>query len=89
MCIICNLIDPNDLHVADAFLNTFRRAGDEMARAETALLVVATKVGAGDGARYRSLHKKLVRVRKEWNRLEQIRENGEATHVSPPSVEGG
>jgi hypothetical protein len=85
VCIICNMgHNENSIYQADRFLAMFRTAGNYMRDAGNQLLVVADlATDPKVGRRYRSLQKKMAKLTKEWNRLEQIRE----AHVEATVVE--
>jgi hypothetical protein len=55
--------------IATKFLNSHGDAGRALLKAEKAALDAA-KIDK----RYDPIHKKMVRLRKEWNRIEQERE---------------
>jgi MoxR-like ATPase len=63
------------IHEADRFLATFRTAGNYMRDASKQLLIVAgLATDPKVSKRYRSLQKKMVKLTREWNRLEELRE---------------
>lgn len=83
MCIICNMPDFKS-EIADDFLFKFAAAGKLMADAATAMLEcskIANK--PEDRKRYDTLHKTMLRMKRDWNRLEQEREaqDGKVGHV--------
>lgn len=73
MCIICNAGDAGML-----FLNEYAHARHHMKRAADAMLLCsATKPGLkriDQRKQYNKTHKRMVRLIREWNRLEQFRE---------------
>lgn len=78
MCIICNC--PPFAPEPDALLVAFHASREAMKAAESAMrAVAAVAVSAEDRRRYASVHKQMVRLRREWNKLEQAREH------APPS----
>lgn len=75
MCIICNC-PPGD-PAPEHFLAEFESARQAMKRAEAAMLEVAQAATTKQHAtRYGAVHKQMVRLRRDWNRLEQVRERG-------------
>lgn len=73
MCIICNCGDNHK--EADIFLGSFERARNAMRRAVDAMKVVSTVATTKDDRkRYDRTHKKMVRILRDWNRIEQERE---------------
>jgi hypothetical protein len=76
MCIICNCGDDGDSFLT-AFLNSqraMRNAQDWMRRCST------HAVDAESRKRYDATHKRMVKLMREWNALEEFREN----HVVQP-----
>lgn len=77
MCIICNLEDPSaGLDEADRFLKRFAEASKAMKAAAAELDAVTKLVREPHRSRYKQTHHKMVRLMREWNRLEQEREAG-------------
>ena len=81
MCIICNMgSDFDKIHKADEFLLAFEQSRQTMKRAADAMLVCSKiAITADDRKRYDSVHKKMVRKIRAWNKLEEKRE-----HISGP-----
>lgn len=75
MCIICNM-DDYKADVAGDFLNAFDRSREEMKKACDAMLAVSRAAVTPELKKhYRMFHKQMVRQMREWNRLEEKREN--------------
>lgn len=83
MCIICNVTIGSDMSViyrnndkAEYFLRTFTQAQDKMRAAADALLAVSQIEGLNPevAKQYDAVHKDMVRLRREWNKLEEKRE---------------
>ena len=74
MCIICNC--PHFSEAPDEFLRAFEDARQAMKRAEAAMLKVSAEaIRPEDSRRYDAIHKQMVHLRREWNKLEQKREH--------------
>lgn len=83
MCIVCNL--PPYALEADKFLDAFDNSRRAMKAAAEAMLAVSkVAITPEDRRRYDGIHKQMVRMRVEWNLLEQKREH-EAPAVAPDS----
>lgn len=75
MCIICNVNSASGAFHAVAYLDSFDEARSAMRKASDALLLTADHcANAEDRKRYRTIHKRLVRLRREWARIEHQRE---------------
>lgn len=74
MCIVCNLGD--NAAAADLFLDRFAVARDEMKAAAEAMLQ-CSRLAVSEVARrrYDRTHKSMTRAIREWNKLEEAREN--------------
>lgn len=74
MCIICNC--PDHENAAEGFLTAFDTARRAMQTACDRMLDVS-KIAAtpDDRKRYDMIHKDMVRLCREWNKLEQKREH--------------
>ena len=74
MCIVCNCDGGGYQHGA-AFLSEFERARKAMADSAAAMLRCAEVApDPDDRERYDRTHKQMVRLIRDWNRLEQQRE---------------
>ncbi len=74
MCIICNCDE-----IGDRFLLAFARSRKSMKESTRAMLECSK--AASDHtikARYSFMHKKMVRLERSWNAIEQEREASEA-----------
>lgn len=72
MCIICNT---KDHQTGDAFLFAFDSSRRAMALSAKAMLACSEDaIGAESRERYARVHKQMVRLIREWNRIEQTRE---------------
>ena len=70
MCIVCNSGDSGSQALDD-----HRTAGDRMKRAADSMLQAALSTASPSAAkRYKRTHKAMVRMARDWNRLEQERE---------------
>lgn len=70
MCIICNCSDDGD-----EFLLAFLKAQRAMKEAKDAMLKCSkSSVDKTAAKQYDRVHKEMVRLIKEWNRLEEKRE---------------
>jgi hypothetical protein len=81
MCIVCNVTSGNDLmriqagqEAASRFLRAVGHAQQGMANAEAALLDVRAHVPPHIAKQYDRAHKAMVKARKAWNRVEELRE---------------
>lgn len=76
MCIICNAGDSLEcLDLANAYLSWFSSSSFYMRQVENHMLAISQKFpDEADRKRYAAFHKRLVRMRRAWNRLEQERE---------------
>lgn len=80
MCIICNL--PNYATEGDVFLHTFNMSRQAMLAATEAMLAVSKAANRPEHQRrYDGIHKQMVRLRSEWNALEQKREHAAAANA--------
>lgn len=71
MCIICNC----NYDDATAFLTYFSDAGKQMRKAADYMLACSRSATTPEARkRYSALHKEMVRMARDWNRLEQDRE---------------
>ncbi len=76
MCIICNMPDFK-ADVAVDFLDKFAAASRALKAASDALLACSKIANTPEASeRYDATHKQMVRLTREWNRLEEARENG-------------
>ena len=78
MCIICAMevtADLKDINTAEDFLSAFLRARVNM-QESARLMKLCSKVAIRPETRkqYDKTHKKMVRLIREWNKLEQFRE---------------
>ena len=72
MCIICNCDTDGD-----EFLNAFESSRQAMRRAKEAMLKCSrSSTNKAISVRYDKTHKEMTRLIKEWNKLEQKREQG-------------
>ena len=86
MCIICNVtigtVDESydNISKAEEFLNKFAIAQRFMRLAANKLLQVSEIKGldAASRDRYDAVHKNMVRLSREWNKLEEKREASHA-----------
>ena len=69
MCIICDVGE----ELGDAFLGAEYRAQQAMREAEAAMLKI-TKLSPALKKKYDHFHKALVRARREYNRVQYLRE---------------
>jgi hypothetical protein len=76
MCIICNMPDFKD-DVASDFLNKFEVAQKAMKQATEAMLVCSKTAYPQYRPHYDAVHKEMVRQIREWNKLEEKREQHE------------
>jgi phage terminase large subunit-like protein len=76
MCIICNVhTEHNAQSQVDHFLRSFSNAGTAMQSAAKAMHDILPEViKPEDRQRYDGIHKKMVKIIKEWNNLEHERE---------------
>jgi len=76
MCIICNMQrDDLGFDAAEDFLSSHYRAGKTMREASDAMLKCSKlAINKEDKKRYAMIHKKMVKMRRAWNALEQLRE---------------
>jgi hypothetical protein len=73
MCIICNCGDDGD-----EFLLAFERARSGMKASKVAMLKCSqVAADVATQARYDAMHKKIARLLREWNAIEQEREQGD------------
>lgn len=75
MCIVCNT-DPvsNYSTVGDEFLSLYSHSQYSM-KVTTEKMLECSKVAKGQHAkRYDSMHKKMVKILREWNNIEHLRE---------------
>lgn len=71
MCIICNAPE-----AGDDFLTHFHRASEHMRRAAAAMHKASEETAQlVDQVRYDKTHKAMVRLIRQWNRIEHEREN--------------
>ena len=73
MCIICNAGD-----VGDDFLSAFESSRSAMRDAAKAMLKVKA-AAPQHAAQYDRAHKQMVRLIREWNKVEMLREQ----HMEP------
>lgn len=74
MCIVCNCVGHEE--DAEAFLQAWKASQDGMRAAIDAMLRVSKTCGsADDKKRYDRLHKRMVQMMRDWNRLEESREH--------------
>jgi hypothetical protein len=70
MCVVCNCGDEGYTFLTHAYNVSF-----EMEKAAAAMLACSEVVeDKGAARRYDAAHKKIVRLRREWNRIEHERE---------------
>lgn len=86
MCIICKRTNgerwEEGANAADEFLHKFQSARRTMKDAAEAMLKVSKiATSAEDRARYDIIHKKMVRLSREWSRIEHERECKDASHI--------
>lgn len=79
MCIYCNMgPEISDKDPAGAFLDDFVRSQASMERAAKAMLVCSRLAPDPKVRRqYDRTHKRMVRMIRDWNRLEQFRERAD------------
>jgi uncharacterized coiled-coil DUF342 family protein len=76
MCIICNCGDDGD-----EFLTAHSRTSGAMQEAKDAMLKCSqTATDPAVRKRYDAMHKKITRMLRDWNRIEQERESGAEGH---------
>ncbi len=76
MCILCNMCpDDNARHAADLFLGAFAIASQKMKLAVEQMRVVAAMCPPAHMSRYDAAHKAMVRILRDWNRIEETREH--------------
>jgi len=76
MCIICAMgNDMAKVDVADALLHEFEGARQAM-KAATARMLECSRVAPGEQSRraYDRAHKRMVRLLRQWNAIEHMRE---------------
>lgn len=73
MCIICDMTKKGGVDAANEFLTQFSNAQNCMQRATIAMLEVRHNANSEDRKRYDRTHKKMVRLLREWNRIEHER----------------
>lgn len=72
MCIFCNVG-----YDADKFLTPYHRARMQMREAIVGMeAVIRAAPDRAVQGRYKRAHHKMVRLLRDWNRIEQERENG-------------
>ncbi len=75
MCILCNMgHDDNALKEADEFLCAFAIASQKMKLAVKQMETVAIVCPPKYRSQYDAAHKTMVRILREWNRIENLRE---------------
>lgn len=84
MCIICNMgSDHTASHIASSFLAAYGESQLHMASAAAFMLKCSQlAVDAEDRKRYDAIHKQIVRLQREWNKLEHLRE-GHGAIIAP------
>ena len=76
MCIFCNMgHDESALNEADKFLGEFAGASRKMKQAVDQMKVVAGVCPPAHRSQYDAAHKALVRILRNWNRMEELREH--------------
>lgn len=71
MCIICNCGE----EAGDRFLGAFQQSQESMKAAADAMLMASKEARTPEQRRqYDRTHKAMVRLTREWNALEQLRE---------------
>lgn len=75
MCIVCNCDGPSDTTGSD-FLTTFDNSRRAMSATADAMLKCSQVAFTPEAQqRYDRTHKKMVKLIREWNKLEELREN--------------
>jgi 20S proteasome alpha/beta subunit len=73
MCIICNL--PVESYTATNFLTAFEKSRTAMKEACDLMLKCSKEaIDPDDRKAYDAQHKRMVRLMREWNRTEELRE---------------
>lgn len=77
MCIICNFTTPDEQFggCGDRFLSAFSASRANMKRAADEMLICSKTAPTPEARKlYGRAHKKMVRIIRDWNRIEQERE---------------
>lgn len=76
MCIVCNCTTSEaSFWQADKFLSDYRKAQEAMRAATEAMLAVSQlDIAPEHRERYDRTHKQMLRVMRDWNKIEQMRE---------------
>lgn len=74
MGIFDHVKNPRGLYAASNFVDAFSNAGVQMKMAEHLLLKVISDSDGEAKKRYKAAHKRLVRARRNWNRIEHFRD---------------
>lgn len=83
MCIICNMAEQEAMEKAFDFLGNFEQAGRLMRLAEEQMLELSSLPPDPEVRKqYDLTHKRMVRLRKEWNAIEHFRELATPRHAS-------
>ncbi len=76
MCIICEMDDMVSIETAGKFLTAFDKSRGEMRQSAELMLECAKSAVADDTRkRYDRTHKRMVKLMREWNQLEEFREH--------------
>ena len=76
MCILCNMgQDKSAWAEADKFLGNFADASRAMRQAVEQMRVVVGVCPSGHMSQYDAAHKAMVRILRDWNRVEETREH--------------
>ncbi len=76
MCILCNMgHDANARCEANFFLGDFAGASKKMKLAVEQMRVVARACPPSHRGQYDAAHKAMVRILRDWNRIEETREH--------------
>jgi hypothetical protein len=74
MCIVCNVKEAGELP-SNIFLEEYKQAQVSMRRAAEALHATLPHASTLKAKKqYARIHKQLVKLRRDWNRLEHLRE---------------
>lgn len=84
MCMICNAISPEGVGSANDFLSEYSMTQRHMAKAIASLLEVKKHVSPDHARQYDRIHKRMVAISRDWNKIEHQREQ----HSSADQGEG-
>lgn len=77
MCIVCNMSSDNEHH-AHNFLSQYEVARWHIQQATNDMLMCSKEAqNKEDQKRYDRIHKKMVRIQREWNKIEHQREHAQ------------